>query len=408
MQKPIAAFINFIGAWQGQVSNMQFENKVLPEQAIQDFQTFSEDFISFFSTVTPRNTTAMRLEFKTFMTLQEYWLPLEQIIMQWQTNHYVPLLRDGQAEAKKYLEKLNVNLPGALVYFNKVANIKHMPYTFIPLLGMPYPFSGPENWSAIPHELGHYIYWSLGGDLLGTRERQDKMKNEAEQALNQLGIKDSMRVMIMDWFEEIFCDILGTQLGELEFVNSSTDFIKSRAGNENELTLNDGSHPPLCIRPYIGHMVLYPDDYKGKVELLFKDITAVNINNLEIKASIPTLDDQELTLPDENVIPENLQFETFRVQDILPGVETLVKFLSPEIKTALEAIREHRQVTQAPSAFSQIKKVVEMERRKPDKHKDKEVYELLLEPRVLEGGEESGPHTAWVHFTSHVIGVHYH
>lgn len=120
----------------------------------------------------------------------------------------------------------------AVTYFNKAANIRVIPYAPVALIGIPLTSNNvPQDLLAIPHEVGHYIYFHAPGLFADLHQMTPHNPTWAEH-----------------WIEEIFADIFGALVAgpvaglsfqDLVFDNSFGNFIS-----------DDGHHPVDAIRPF--------------------------------------------------------------------------------------------------------------------------------------------------------------
>jgi hypothetical protein len=115
--------------------------------------------------------------------------------------------------------------------------------------------------------------------------------------------------------------------------------------------------------------------------------------------------------------PAALPTVRFSVAQIVPAIEALVEFLNTEIgsllKTGLPLARDpastfDQLLELAQEDAQRINKAVEVGQPDTTESAMTHPYEILLRPRVLEGGYQHGPHGAWAHFQYHVVGVHNH
>lgn len=363
----------------------------LLKKAIADFQKFSGEYDEYFETLIrdnafdPAKTTSDRLRYQCTQTLQTYWLSLEQVFLQRQVGYYQDKLKVAHQQAERYLEALGVNLPGVLIYFNKVSNIRYLPFTKIPILGIPHPFSGPEKWSAIPHELGHYIFWNLGNTHRETRQLQKQLRLDASEFLTANGVSQKHQDFILPWLEEIFSDVVGTRIDPLGFISSSEEFVNTQAGNEQELTLNDGHHPPLVFRPFVWAQALKSLAKSvdlSKLSSFFDRATLANFSSLKIEASVPASVIIEEAKHVVGTIPNQGDYETQSVEELLPATGKFVDYLSGRMDDILAYIQP---ATRKSSAFQELKEFLREEGGSKELA-NQTMYELLLKPRILEGG----------------------
>jgi hypothetical protein len=277
-----------------------------------------------------------------------------------------------------YITTLNMPLPGVLIYFNRVTNIRYLPFTRVPILGIPYLFSGPKRWSAIAHEIGHYLFWNLGTNPDETLNLQEQVKSDAKQFLSNAGIAEKQQRFVMPWLEEIFSDVVGARTDGLGFVESSEEFTRLQAGNEAETTFNDGHHPPLLLRPFVWRRAL---QVGGQIIERSGQDRSTNLD-ARIKFPLSLMPAEEIG--HHGLMEHEENVETITAEELLPAMEILVDFLSTKLDEILTDIQpKERTVT----AFQELKGIMEYQQT-TEKGKGREVYELLLTPRVLEGGIE--------------------
>lgn len=155
-------------------------------------------------------------------------------------------------EAMKPAQGYFSTRPKAITYFQKSPAIRVIPYAPVALIGIPYSCIESaadnngmftRNLLAIPHEVGHYVFWhgkSPSGERL------------IEQILDKL---PSLDVWAMRWVEEIFADVYGSLIAgpimgvsaqDLQLLDSQDGFIS-----------DDSEHPVPTLRPYIYSKVIH-------------------------------------------------------------------------------------------------------------------------------------------------------
>ena len=120
---------------------------------------------------------------------------------------------------------------GVITYFDKSPRIRLIPYAPIAIIAIPYScIQVEEDLLAIPHEVGHYVYRHSPG------------------LSAQLHMQIDFHPLVLNWLEEIFCDVygalvagpvIGLDFEDLLLTDSYTDFVA-----------DDGNHPVPAIRPY--------------------------------------------------------------------------------------------------------------------------------------------------------------
>jgi len=197
---------------------------------------------------------------------------------------------DGEREALKKADALAYRalepaitaglLPNTAVitYFHKASDVRVIPYAPIALIGLPFSaidtfiepvvaaegvaaddgaaIGNDENdtnlrdFLAIPHEIGHYVYWH--GHINKSRlaiELSNRLKKQPK--------------WLEKWLEEIFADIYGALIAgpamALNFQELQKDFFKPL-----KFTKDDGQHPIPAIRPYIYTEILRQVEFYGQ------------------------------------------------------------------------------------------------------------------------------------------------
>ncbi len=398
-------------------------------EAIAGFRKFSEKYYNYFEQIInnqefDRNqTTADRLRARFLQAINDYWSPLGEVAAQRRVQPYYDLLNEITEQAQAYLDKLSLGLPGVLVYFNKVTSIKYCPYARIAFIGTPYTQLIFKDVMAIPHELGHYLYWNLGGSLSEVRQRHQRIKEGAAPVLKKVPELQQLdpaegaaaEGMVLSWLEETFCDVVGTRLDGVGFIESLQSLIKGSASNADELTENDDCHPPLCIRPFVRKHAHHLNGGTSPVDWddFFKGTFRIeSVRSLELEAPPPNIESLMMKMPKkalvEMLMSEESPMETalpslqLGVSRLIPAVEALVEFLNAQIgellKTGLPAPLD------PALAFDQLLTLAEGDA----VAQSKPPYEILLHPRILEGGVQHGPHSATAHGKSHTVPVHNH
>jgi hypothetical protein len=148
------------------------------------------------------------------------------------------LKRDDQAEPQT-----------ALVYFQKARSIRVIPYAPVALVGIPFAsLGGDQDLYAIPHEIGHYVFWHGNRTKKGYKPLRDdvrKLKKENGHDFESWSAK---------WIEEIFADVYGCLIDPkgmaTDFQGLSTEYA------HRKFFKDDGQHPPPWIRPSVYYSVL--------------------------------------------------------------------------------------------------------------------------------------------------------
>lgn len=144
-----------------------------------------------------------------------------------------------------------------LTYFSKGASVRVIPYTSLCLVAVPFTaVDNPEDYLAIPHEIGHYVYnraYPHRDTPLGTELRDVFPQN----------------VKYLDnWKEELFADIYGCLVGGTAMAIDFQNMQFERS--EKEFIADNGKHPVPYLRPYVYLATLKAKGYVEEAKALEK------------------------------------------------------------------------------------------------------------------------------------------
>lgn len=400
-------------------------------QVLTDFRRFSLEYLQFFDAIHNSNgsrhafTTVDRLQSRVLQAFNDYWAPLGEIAAQRQLTPYRKHLEELTTYATDLLGKFlgQGSHRGVLVYFNKTNAIRYYPYTDIAFIAMPYTHLISKDRMSIPHELGHFIYWNMADSLANVRKKHSELKNEAEQQLRLAAAtewsnqndQDDIVHMFLEWLEEIYCDIVGAKFAGREFVTSFQQLVKNLADRAAELVLNDGHHPPLCLRVFIREFALqqtgqeksgidWPTFFAQAFAVPSLDGLLLSLPVLNPEAAIKKLSNEQLIALFQSSALEVRPTGSNRqiaLDKLLPITEKFVAFLARSID-ALQITGLPQRQSQL-SAFGELRQIAEQDALA----RQKQPFEILLSPTFLEGGEQHS-HNAWAHYQSHYVGTHNH
>jgi len=145
-------------------------------------------------------------------------------------------------------------MPAVLTYLQKSAHSRVIPYAPVAMVAVPYtcvPAPGGNSglmyrrdYLALPHEIGHYVYWH------GTIPEGAFAGLACHRAIPSRMTKLGMPNWALDWAEEIFADVYGCRVAgpmiALDFQDLQVD-LHARAS----FVTNDGEHPTPYLRPEI-------------------------------------------------------------------------------------------------------------------------------------------------------------
>jgi hypothetical protein len=179
---------------------------------------------------------------------------LERIEMQRRDQHYCATLQMADRiayDALGYVSHLFQEPQTVLTYLQKSPDVRVVPYAPVALIGIPrtcHPLQmlSPQGMIrdllAIPHELGHHLYWN-GQDSTSTNNNQLRHS----RPINRL--EPSNPAWLAAWFEEIFADIVTCVIGG-PLAALSLQELQLQARND-WLLVDDGVHPVAAFRTYI-------------------------------------------------------------------------------------------------------------------------------------------------------------
>ena len=193
----------------------------------------------------------------------------------WVISHALSQRNSGSDEVKRILQIADIlgrlalqpaiegghlgNLQ-VITYLHKSPSIRVIPYFNIALVGIP-PTVGstPRDYLAIPHEVGHLIYW-LG-----------KVKSESSEdtvSISSIFKREKLEknVIANRWIEEIFADIYGVSLAGPAIALSFQDLALQL--EQDEFFEDDGDHPPPILRPIIYTKILNKIGYTNFADAL--------------------------------------------------------------------------------------------------------------------------------------------
>jgi hypothetical protein len=139
----------------------------------------------------------------------------------------------------------------ALTYLNTHVNVRVVPYAPVALIGVPVTASPttPQDFLAIAHEVGHYVYWrglvNDGGKKVTLRQKLAHLPHPLRQ---------NETLAEYPWLEEIvadiFCCLIAGPAAALSMQERCLTYLGDR------FTTIDEHHPAPAIRPFLYTYVL--------------------------------------------------------------------------------------------------------------------------------------------------------
>ena len=177
---------------------------------------------------------------------------LERADMQRRDQRYAATLRVADRiayDALGYVSHLFQEPQTVLTYLQKSPDARVVPYAPVALIGIPrtcHPLQmlSPQgiirDLLAIPHELGHHLYWNGQDSTNNSQLRHSRPINRLEP---------SNPAWLAAWFEEIFADVVTCVIGG-PLTALSMQELQLQARND-WLLVDDGVHPVAAFRSYI-------------------------------------------------------------------------------------------------------------------------------------------------------------
>lgn len=204
--------------------------------------------------------------------LQREWVTISQACQQRKVTQLQGILETADNQAEMFYSRfIGFWLNGQLVseqarvkpitYFEKVYAITRYVFTSFPLISIPFQYlHKPDQWQALAHEMGHYLYWN-GCSLERFEELQTQLQATVKTAVQATlktesyddVLKSETLVNIWShWLEEMVADIIGVLLNGSSYVASSIRLAHQATNFDvGRLTYDDGEHPSWYIRPFI-------------------------------------------------------------------------------------------------------------------------------------------------------------
>ena len=385
-----------VETWKGiyeLASNGKPENS--PEKKIFNiisvFQGFCNDYAAEMYALAA-NASDDQLEIDMEGVRSAYWKPIVSSAQQHQDAKYSSLLKLGYAQLEVFQHDLmkrvkNLKLDDHIVLYFEEEGGKavRFPFGSIRLIGVPLRDLSKlkKDWMAIPHELGHHLYWNAqfstedkaplpapGTNFLA-KEIGAAVDGYATEITNRTPgqrdqIKEHVRKMLDDWTEEIFADVVGTRIALNEFVSAAWGRVLRMVltVDKKGLFTSDGEHPMPYLLPYIRAYAadLNPEAYVdwGKYKYPWEKKGGID----EFKALIS--DDQE----------NPITISTLR--------KKAIKILVDKIVERLRSL-EIEELIKGSSPMAELKRFITSVN--PDTKTDADMLMMLRTPIILEKNE---------------------
>lgn len=171
-----------------------------------------------------------------------------------------------------------------LSYFHLAANTRVLPYAPVALIGMPLSAAKVNrDFLAIPHELGHYLFWHGNVNSVvetSTPSLRFNVRKEiatAATGAQDTGLLESLSVAedalpllqqhpwLLPWAEEFFADVVSCLIaGPIVALYFQDLLLQTRS---DWMYMDNGTYPAAAIRPYIyseTFKMLFPSSNTGE------------------------------------------------------------------------------------------------------------------------------------------------
>lgn len=364
---------------------------------ISAFDAFCQEYIQELSKLAEAASPSQTwLENTVDNVLLDYWQPLLRAAEQNQADHYQAFFKNGDkklAELQDVLEE-RLNFPmdevQIVLYFEKTSNAKRFPFGSTYLIGIPLIDAYREDWMAIPHELGHHIYWNARFSEEDTAILPEAGTNfleaEIDETMQDLKLDQNNRAsepikeLLNDWTEEIFADVVGARVAGKEFCEAAWERNLRIVEKKENLFLSDGEHPFPYLLPYIRASAAgIPVDeklFEKKWQKDFGDTKNTQLVFLPDNAAGAGSQGLSISMDDLRVIVQVFsQKVTARLQEI--QIDNLVSGPSPvdELKKFVQSIKKEVGGSSQKGRKRNTQQPIETE---------KQMLDWLLRPIVLE------------------------
>ena len=349
--------------------------------SINSFHTFSQQYIEKLSALADSASLSW-LEFTLDNVLLDYWEPILRAAEQNRAAHYRPLFERGYAKLDALQKDLETRLKlefkaNVVLFFERVGKARRYPFGNTYLIGIPLIDAYRDDWMALPHELGHHLFWkarfSEMDNTLVAPHGTNFLEDEINSTMQQLDLaqdtpaRATIQRILNNWTEEIFADVVGARIAGREFVQGAWDRISRTVEDPKGLFQSDGEHPIMYLIP-----ALRAAAAEVEVEDKWKDLFG-EIEYAEL-APNPSVD-------------KPLQDPAIKIADLSSAVQLFAR----NITARLREISIDRLIEE-PSSLAELKGFEtilsrELEKRNPSPGDETARLRALLTPFILERGE---------------------
>jgi len=343
---------------------------------ISDFEVFFNkytDRVHELATRSPVDNLEVQLE----QVLSIYWQPISQAAVQHQPENSDRALLDQGYDKLDYFQmllnkRLTFELHDHIVLYideeSETGKAIRFPFGSTRLISVPASDANDGDWMAIPHELGHHLYWNAQfskndqsivappgtnflADQISAAVDAYTAKNITTRDADQIEkAKTYVWGMLDHWTEEIFADVVGTRIAGTNFVNAAYDRVLKMVPTtkKDDLFISDGVHPIPYLLPYLRAYAMdsdmspavpwdkykYTNEKKGGVDNF--DALIIAKDNPQIPVSISGLRLNAMKTFVKQIIP---LLKKVKIEKLIQGsspvdeLERFIETLNPDAKT---------------------------------------------------------------------------
>jgi len=306
----------------------------------QEARFFAHQYSSFLSEVTIDPTEAdefspTKLRSQALERVLEEWDTIRHALEQRENPRYQDTLVDLDQLAFECLSPLfddKTLEKGVFAYFHKLFDIKRFVFSRTPLIGAPFSaLHSPEDWLAIPHEVGHYIFWNGTKTFSSFNEFYLALQDQVVSVINHsmsnritgrvFHHKGAVFQIWLNWMNEIFADVFGTLVAGPAFAWSMQSRLRAEISLRDLLhNHEDLEHPDPFIRPFFHIHTLREMAQQKEIDVEFANQLKSTADSLERSWRGSWPEDVTTRLPTPGSIGSMEQV----LQEEVPGVVSVV------------------------------------------------------------------------------------
>ena len=318
--------------------------------------------------------------------LLDYWEPIVRAVEHHRSAQYRTLLKDAYAKLASLQDKLEERLRlrfdiNIVLYFERIGKAMRYPFGNTYLIGIPLIDAYRGDWMAIPHELGHHVFWKARFSETDTgpveRHGTNFLQAELDSAMHELALpkenpaREMIQILLDDWTEEIFADVVGARIAGPVYIDAAWALISRKAEQEKDLFQSDGEHPILYLLPYIRAAALETSPQE-QWDSLFQGIKTTEL------------------IPNKALDTKN-ELSNIQIKDLRSAVESYAKKITARLKDL-----ELDKLLHGPSSVAELKEFIRAMRQESEQKvtlenketEEQEILKLLLKPVILAIGQE--------------------